>query len=116
MSFEFRKSFEESVQNIEDFNVKEIVLKIGESTQLEAKTLDENSKIIPNTEIVWNLSDPRSGSITKEGIFTAGKNSGTFTQAISVVSVQNSPKGIHYTSKSISVTVIGETKIRPYLI
>ena len=91
---------------------EEIVLKVGESIQLDAKTIDKNSQIIPNPEIVWNLSDPRSGSITKEGIFTAGRNSGTFTQAISVVSVQNSPKGIHYTSKSISVTVIGETKIR----
>ena len=91
---------------------EEIVLKVGESIQLDAKTIDKNSQIIPNSEIVWNLSDPRSGSITKEGIFTAGRNSGTFTQAISVVSVQNSPKGIHYTSKSISVTVIGETKIR----
>ena len=91
---------------------EEIVLKVGESIQLDAKTIDKNSKIIPNAEIVWNLSDPRSGSITKEGIFTAGRNSGTFTQAISVVSVQNSPKGIHYTSKSISVTIIGETKIR----
>ena len=50
--------------------------------------------------------------MTKEGIFTAGRNPGIFGQAISVVSVQNSPKGIHYTSKSISLTVIGETKVR----
>ena len=91
---------------------EEIVLKIGETTQLEAKTLDENSAIIPNAEIVWNLSDPRSGSITKEGIFTAGRNPGAFGQAISVVSVQNTPQGIHYTTKSIGVTVIGETKVR----
>jgi hypothetical protein len=88
------------------------VLKVGEATQLEAKTLDKNSSIIQNSEIVWNLSDPRSGSITQDGIFTAGRNPGTFDQAISVVSVQNSPKGIHYTSKSISVTVIGEIKSR----
>ena len=89
-----------------------IVLKIGESIQLNAKTIDQNSATIPNAEIVWNLSDPRSGSITKEGIFTAGRNPGTFEQAISVVSIQNSPKGIHYTNKSIGVTIIGETKVR----
>ena len=89
-----------------------IVLKIGESIQLNAKTIDQNSATIHNAEIVWNLSDPRSGSITKEGIFTAGRNPGTFEQAISVVSIQNSPKGIHYTNKSIGVTIIGETKVR----
>ena len=89
-----------------------IVLKIGESIQLDAKTVDENSKIVDNTQVVWNLSDPRSGSITNDGIFTAGRNPGTFDQAISVVSVQNNPKGIHYTSKSIGVTIIGETKVR----
>ena len=91
---------------------QEIVLKVGESVQIEAITLDDNLSIIKNSEIIWNLTDPRSGSITKDGIFTAGRNSGTFEQAISIVSVQNTPRGIHYTSKSLPVTIIGDTKDR----
>lgn len=93
-------------------NPEEIVLKIGESTQIEAKTLDKNSALVSNSQLVWNLSDPRSGYITEDGMFTAGRTPGIYDQAISVVSVQNTPQGIHYTSKSISVTVIGKTKTR----
>ena len=95
-----------------EINPEEIVLKIGEAIQLQTKIFDKNSSIISDSEIVWNLSDPRSGTITKDGIFTAGRNPGIFEQAISVVSIQNTPQGIHYTSKPIGVTIVGETKTR----
>ena len=95
-----------------DITPEEIVLKIGEAIQLQTKIFDKNSSIISDSEIVWNLSDPRSGTITKDGIFTAGRNPGIFEQAISVVSIQNTPQGIHYTSKPIGVTIVGETKTR----
>ena len=95
-----------------EISPEEIVLKVGEAAQLEATIFDKNSSIISNREIIWNLSDPRSGSMTKDGIFTASRNPGTYDQAISVVSVQNTPQGLQYTSKSIGVTVVGETKTR----
>ena len=108
------KSSEEDTNIADSIQItpEEIVLKVGEATQLEAKIYDKNSEIISNSEIVWNLSDPRSGTITKKGIFTAGRNPGTFDQAISVVSIQNTPQGIYYTNKSIGVTIVGATKTR----
>ena len=101
-----------NIAELIEINPEEIVLKIGEAIQLQTKIFDKNSSIISDSEIVWNLSDPRSGTITKDGIFTAGRNPGIFEQAISVVSIQNTPQGIHYTSKPIGVTIVGETKTR----
>ena len=85
-----------------------IVVDRDETIKLSARVYGADGLALPDVECVWTAADPRAGTISNDGIFSAGANPGIFEDAISVTSVQDSFTGLQYASATASVTVIGE--------
>ncbi|MCH7787583.1 MAG: hypothetical protein IIC22_08735, partial [Chloroflexi bacterium] len=85
-----------------------IVVDRDETIKLSARVYGADGLALPDVEFVWTAADPRAGTISNDGVFSAGANPGIFEDAISVTSVQDSFTGLQYASATASVTVIGE--------
>jgi len=62
-------------------NTNNVTLKTGESQQVTATVLDAAGNQV-NLPISWSVSDERIGSITADGVFTAGSSTGYWAEGI----------------------------------
>ena len=85
-----------------------VVLDPGESTTLVAQGIAADGRPIEGVDFVWTIADLRSGTVSEDGVMTAGLAPGVFGDAITVTGVQNAAQGIRYASSQVAVTVVGE--------
>ena len=91
---------EESAGHVQSLEVspRSIVVDQEESLGLSARAFDLAGQTLDDVEFIWTLSDPRAGVLTRKGGFRSGRTPGIFTDAISVVGVQNTPAGVRHAS------------------
>lgn len=106
----------DSYENYEHqtFSISPEVMLLKPSESAKIKITSNNGEAInpANYDFIFNLTDPRSGSLTDDGHFTAGKLPGDYPQAISIVKIENTPKGITYQTESISVRIMGKSELK----
>lgn len=65
-----------------------ITLESGRSAWLYAVGYDLNGLEIPSLQFRWSVDNPRVGSVTPSGFFTAGPEPGSYSNAIKVIAVE----------------------------
>ena len=100
---------DESADRIDSLQVfpRSVVVDQRELVNLSARAFDIEGRTLDDVKYNWAVLDPRAGFLTKEGRFRSGGTPGVFTDAISVVGIQNTPDGVKHASATISVTVVG---------
>ena len=101
---------EESTDQIHSLQIspRSVVVDQGEAVDLSARAFDLDGQTLDDVEFIWTLSDPRAGVLTREGGFRSSGAPGIFTDAISVVGVQNTPGGVRHATATVSVTIVGD--------
>jgi PKD repeat protein len=64
-------------------------LACDQSHQMTAEAMDECDNPIPEAQITWKTPDDRAGTISSDGVFTAGTKAGRFTKGITVTASLN---------------------------
>lgn len=96
-------------RNIESVSVlpSHIVLKQNEQIKLTAEAIDDEGLVIEEGVVfIWTTIDPRIGIVTKDGMFTASKISGTYPIGIQVTGFSNT-SSIRPVGTRVSVTILG---------
>ncbi len=86
----------------------------GLTIRLEAQAYDEANSPFAEVPLVWTVVDPRVGTVTPEGLFTAGDQPGRYRNAIQVTATQVTSEGIITRSDAVTASVVGELR-RPEL-
>ena len=86
----------------------------GDQLQLAAVALDALGQIVRTAQIQWSVVDPSAGSVDGDGLFTAAKDIGVFTEAVRVEAVSLGATGeVLRAEDYASVVVLGEEIIQP---
>ncbi len=81
-------------------------LKVGESVQLTSFGTDRFGNELELDELTWSVSDPSIGSITKDGLFTAGTRAGSYAEV--GITARGSLNGIESVTVAPVTIVAGE--------
>ena len=95
------------IQSIQVFP-RSVVVDQREFVDLSARAFDVEGRTLEDVDFIWTVLDPRAGFLTRDGGFRSGGAPGLFTDAISVVGVQNTPGGVRHATATVSVTVVGD--------
>ena len=82
--------------------IPDLELPAGGTLQLEAVPEDRHGNRVDDADISWTISDEAAGTITEDGLLTAGIKAGSYPQAVKVVAGQG---GFEYWAKSAVVIV-----------
>ncbi|GBD10443.1 hypothetical protein HRbin23_00084 [bacterium HR23] len=63
----------------------------GQKVQFLAEGYDAFGTFLPGLRLRWRMDDPRAGSITEGGVFTAGSTPGVYPDAVRVEALQRYP-------------------------
>ena len=72
-----------------------------QTQQMTAEAQDEYGNPIPEAQITWKIPDSKAGTISSDGVFTAGTKAGYFSRGISVTATLNN----HSAQTTVPVTV-----------
>jgi len=64
--------------------IASIEMSAGATRQFEAVVTDDNGNRLETVEAVWIVEDENAGSITPDGLFTAGEVSGSYEDSVAV--------------------------------
>lgn len=68
-----------------------VVVVPGQKVQFVAEGYDAFGTFLPGLRLRWRMDDPRAGSITEGGLFTAGSTPGLYPEAVRVEALQRYP-------------------------
>lgn len=69
-------------------SISPISVGAGESQQLEAFASDGRGNRLSDVSLLWTIIDATAGSVTEEGLFTAGPKPGSYSAAVEVEATQ----------------------------
>ena len=103
-----------SIINLSSYDF--VLTAIGETVQITATVLDQESRNIPGATVTWSSSNPNIASVGPDGTVTAASNgsaqiTASFDQAraTATIRVQQDPASIAIIPESATLTSIGET-------
>ena len=99
-----------SIERI-DVAPSSVVADVGERVKMAAQAFGSDGLLLDDVDFVWSITDPRAGSMSREGIFRAGNAPGAYKEAITATGVLNTPSGIQHAIAEVTVTVVGESEI-----
>lgn len=68
-----------------------VTLVPGQKVQFVAEGYDAFGTFLPGLRLLWRMADPRAGTITESGLFTAGSTTGSYPEAVRVEALQRYP-------------------------
>ena len=99
----------ESVLGSVDIFPRAPLLRPGDQMVFTAIGLGTRGGLFLNAPLVWSVTDPRAGTITNSGVFTAGQTPGVYEDAV-VVEAQ--VEGQDPVTNSVTVSILSREELR----
>ena len=98
---------------LEIVTISPIDIAAGGTRQLEATMTDRHGNRLSDVDVSWSVTDENAGSVTRTGLFTAGKASGSFANAVEVEGIQGEKVRTIIVSASITPGPLEQVVIAP---